>query len=230
MKTRIQELRKQNKVTQEELALALGVTRQTIISLENGKYNASLQLAFKISRFFGKSIEDIFLFEEEELIMWLNQLFIENPIDFEKRCRNRIVYGICFILLGAAAIGLSFAVGNHAMVMYLEQGYKDFMPGFYGGTGFGLAAAGVITIMRNLKYLRNPELKEKRRIYETDERNRMLGLRCWAYTGYTMMLSLYIGILISGFISMTVTKTLISVAAFFAVLLLVFRRLLQKVM
>ena len=53
------------------------------------------------------------------MIMWLNQLFIENPIDFEKRCRNRIVYGICFILLGAAAIGLSFAVRNHAMVMYL---------------------------------------------------------------------------------------------------------------
>ena len=50
--------------------------------------------------------------------MWLNQLFIENPIDFEKRCRNRIVFGICFILLGAAAIGLSFAVRNRAMVMY----------------------------------------------------------------------------------------------------------------
>lgn len=66
MKTKIQELRKQNKVTQEELASALGVTRQTIISLENGKYNASLQLAFKIARFFRKSIEDIFLYEEEE--------------------------------------------------------------------------------------------------------------------------------------------------------------------
>ena len=66
MKTRIQELRKQNKVTQEELASALGVTRQTIISLETGKYNASLQLAFKIARFFEKSIEDIFLYEEEE--------------------------------------------------------------------------------------------------------------------------------------------------------------------
>ena len=61
MKTKIQELRKQNKVTQEELAAALGVTRQTIISLENGKYNASLQLAFKIARFFEQSIEDIFL-------------------------------------------------------------------------------------------------------------------------------------------------------------------------
>ena len=65
MKTKIQELRKQNKVTQEELAAALGVTRQTIISLENGKYNASLQRAFKIARFFEQSIEDIFLYEEE---------------------------------------------------------------------------------------------------------------------------------------------------------------------
>ena len=161
--------------------------------------------------------------------MWLNQLFIENPIDFEKRCRNRIVWNM-FYPCYAAAIGLSFAVRNHAMVMYLEQGYKDFMPGFYSGGPDSPGCAGVISIMRNLKYLRNPELKEKRRIYETDERNRMLGLRCWAYTGYTMMISLYIGILISGFISMTVTKTLISVAVFFAVLLLVFRRLLQKVM
>lgn len=66
MESRIQELRKKNKVTQEELAMAVGVTRQTIISLENGKYNASLQLAFKIARFFGMQIEDIFLFDEEE--------------------------------------------------------------------------------------------------------------------------------------------------------------------
>lgn len=65
MESRIQELRKQNKITQEELASAVGVTRQTIISLESGKYNASLQLAYKISRFFGLHIEDIFLFEEE---------------------------------------------------------------------------------------------------------------------------------------------------------------------
>lgn len=68
MKTRIQELRKSGKVTQEELADALGVTRQTIISLENGKYNASLQLAHKIARFFNMTIEDIFLFDEEESV------------------------------------------------------------------------------------------------------------------------------------------------------------------
>ena len=68
MRTRIQELRKQGKITQEELADALGVTRQTIISLENGKYNASLQLAYKIARFFDKTIEEVFLFEEEEKV------------------------------------------------------------------------------------------------------------------------------------------------------------------
>ena len=65
MESRIQEFRKKNRITQEELAAAVGVTRQTIISLENGKYNASLQLAHRIARFFGLRIEDIFLFEEE---------------------------------------------------------------------------------------------------------------------------------------------------------------------
>ena len=61
----IKELRKQNKTTQDELANMVGVTRQTIISLENGKYNASLQLAYKIAKFFGKTIEEVFIFEEE---------------------------------------------------------------------------------------------------------------------------------------------------------------------
>lgn len=61
----IKELRKERKVTQDELADAVDVTRQTIISLENGRYNASLQLAHKISRYFGKTIEEIFIFEEE---------------------------------------------------------------------------------------------------------------------------------------------------------------------
>ena len=64
MDNKIKELRKQNKVTQDELALAVGVTRQTIISLENGRYNASLQLAYKIAKYFNLSIEDIFIFEE----------------------------------------------------------------------------------------------------------------------------------------------------------------------
>ena len=66
MKTRIPELRKERKLSQEELALAVGVTRQTITSIEVGKYTASLPLAYKIARFFGLTIEEVFDFSEIE--------------------------------------------------------------------------------------------------------------------------------------------------------------------
>ena len=65
METKIQELRKANKISQAELADEMGVTRQTIISLEKGRYNASLELAFKIARYFGKTIDEVFIFEED---------------------------------------------------------------------------------------------------------------------------------------------------------------------
>ena len=65
MDNRIKEYRKQSRITQDELAKAVDVTRQTIISLENGKYNASLQLAHKIAKKFGVSSEEIFIFEEK---------------------------------------------------------------------------------------------------------------------------------------------------------------------
>ncbi len=66
VKNRLEELRKQRGIKQEELAEALEVSRQTIGSLENGRYNPSILLAFKIARYFGMSIEEIFLYEEEE--------------------------------------------------------------------------------------------------------------------------------------------------------------------
>ena len=62
---RLEELRKARGITQEELAALLEVSRQTISSLEKGRYNPSILLAFKISRYFGQSIEDIFLYEED---------------------------------------------------------------------------------------------------------------------------------------------------------------------
>ena len=64
MKTRIKELRKDRKLSQEELAAAVGTTRQTITSIEVGKYTASLPLAYKIARYFGLRIEDVFDFSE----------------------------------------------------------------------------------------------------------------------------------------------------------------------
>lgn len=66
MENRIAALRKERRISQAELAEAVAVTRQTIISLESGRYNASLLLAHKIAKYFGTTIEDIFLFEEEE--------------------------------------------------------------------------------------------------------------------------------------------------------------------
>lgn len=66
MKNKIQELRKEKRITQSELAEAVNVTRQTVISLENGKYNASLVLAHKIAQYFMMPIEEIFIFDLEE--------------------------------------------------------------------------------------------------------------------------------------------------------------------
>ncbi|NLK42793.1 MAG: helix-turn-helix transcriptional regulator [Tissierellia bacterium] len=68
MKTRIRELRQKNKITQEELAEAVGVTRQTINSIEREKYTASLVLAYKIAKYFNLSIEEVFDFSEVEEI------------------------------------------------------------------------------------------------------------------------------------------------------------------
>ena len=65
LKNRLEELRKQRGIKQEDLATALEVSRQTIGSLENGRYNPSIMLAFKIAIYFQMSIEEIFIYEEE---------------------------------------------------------------------------------------------------------------------------------------------------------------------
>ena len=65
MKNRLEEMRRRRGLSQEELALTMEVSRQTISSLENGRYNPSILLAFKLARYFEVSIEDIFIFEED---------------------------------------------------------------------------------------------------------------------------------------------------------------------
>ena len=65
MKNRLEKIRKERGIKQEEIAAALEVSRQTIGSLENGRYNPSIILAFKLARYFDMSIEDIFIYEEE---------------------------------------------------------------------------------------------------------------------------------------------------------------------
>ncbi|MDO4924607.1 MAG: helix-turn-helix transcriptional regulator [Turicibacter sp.] len=65
MKNNLEKIRKEKELSQEELANILEVSRQTIGSLENGRYNPSIILAFKIARYFGLTIEDIFIYEED---------------------------------------------------------------------------------------------------------------------------------------------------------------------
>lgn len=65
MQNRLRELREQHDFTQEDLAILVGVSRQTIISLEKGKYNPSIFLAYKLARAFNLSIEEVFIFNEE---------------------------------------------------------------------------------------------------------------------------------------------------------------------
>ena len=65
MKNRIEAIRKERGILQDEMAKAMGVSRQTISSLENGRYNPSIMLAYKIAKYFGMTIEEVFIFEEE---------------------------------------------------------------------------------------------------------------------------------------------------------------------
>ncbi|MBP3199965.1 MAG: helix-turn-helix transcriptional regulator [Butyrivibrio sp.] len=64
LKTKLHELRKELGINQSELAQAVGVRRETIVNLENGKYNPSLKLAMDIAHYFGKTVEEIFTFED----------------------------------------------------------------------------------------------------------------------------------------------------------------------
>ena len=74
MKNHLEKIRKERGIKQEDLANALEVSRQTIGSLENGRYNPSIILAFKIARYFDMSIEEIFIYEEEN--KWKSQTYI----------------------------------------------------------------------------------------------------------------------------------------------------------
>ena len=65
MKNRIEAIRKERGIRQEDFAKALGVSRQTISSLETGRYNPSIMLAYSIAKYFGMTIEEVFIFEED---------------------------------------------------------------------------------------------------------------------------------------------------------------------
>ena len=138
--------------------------------------------------------------------------------------------GAGFVLLGAMTMGVTALQGGSLPARVLEAEAVEFMAEYYAVLGIALIAAGGALIVKNMRYLKNPELLKKGQVAEDDERNRLLGLRCWAYTGYAMFLVLYVGMLIGGFISPTVVVVLQTVLAVYALLLLVFRTILARCM
>ena len=68
MNNKIEQIRKERGIRQDEFAKLMGVSRQTISSLENGRYNPSIYLAYKIAKYFGMTIEEVFIFDEEEVL------------------------------------------------------------------------------------------------------------------------------------------------------------------
>ena len=89
MKNRLEELRKQRGIKQEDLAKALEVSRQTIGSLENGRYNPSIQLAFKIARYFNMNIDEIFIYDiEAKVLEWLSRAAFKTA-PYSQEWRNR---------------------------------------------------------------------------------------------------------------------------------------------
>ncbi len=160
--------------------------------------------------------------------MWTKQLFEERSVDFERICKTSIGIGIGVVFLGALAVLVVGLERGDLPILYLEEGVRAFMANFYLWMGVGLMAGGLIKIARSRRLLKNPDLKRKQEIMETDERNRELGLRCWAYSGYTMFLLLYLGILAGGFVSMTMVCVLLTVLGVYGLLLIVFRMILQR--
>lgn len=152
--------------------------------------------------------------------MLFERIFGEESFDFEKICKIRIKVGMSLMLLGFLSITIAF----------IGQQEGSDMRQMYTCLGIGLAAGGIGVAVKNRMILKNPDLKRTREIMEKDERNRAIGLRCWACTGYTMFLLLYLGILAGGFLDEMIVHVLLVVEVLYALLLLGFRLLLQRKM
>ena len=143
MKNRLEELRKQRGIKQEDLATALEVSRQTIGSLENGRYNPSIMLAFKIARYFQMSIEEIFIYEEES--KW----------SISKIQKVELFVGV-IVLLGGL---LTYGLGVHQL---LPVPRPDLVV-------YGTTLIGIILILMGCDIFSKPT--KEMQILENDERN-----------------------------------------------------------
>lgn len=143
--------------------------------------------------------------------------------NIEQKIRLRIIYAILLTILGI----VSLYIGTNVALATDNVAYSS---GFYRGTGGGLIAASIITIIRNILLLKNKEALKQREIYESDERNCMIGLKSWSYAGYAMFLLLYIALLFAGCMNVIVMNTILVILAVFALCLFVSKSILKAIM
>lgn len=144
-------------------------------------------------------------------------------MNIKKKIKLRMVYCGVLIVLGIA----SLYVGNFVT---LNSGNAEYSAGYYTGLGYGVIAAAVITLIKNLLLLKNSEKLKEREIYEADERNKMIGLKTWSWAGYAMFILLYIAQMVAGVFNVVIMNTLLVVLAVFALCLFVCRVVLTKMM
>jgi len=144
-------------------------------------------------------------------------------MNIEKKIKIRIIYCVVLIVLGV----ISLYVANFVP---LNSGDAEYSAGYYTGLGFGVIAAGTITIIKNVLLLKNQEKLQEREIYESDERNKMIGLKTWSYAGYAMFILLYVAQMVAGMFNVMVMNTLLTVLGLFALCLFVSRMVLSKLM
>ena len=144
-------------------------------------------------------------------------------MSIEKKIKLRMVYSVILMVLGA----ISLYIGSFVT---LDSGNAEYSAGYYTGLGFGVTAAAIITIIKNVLLLKNPEKLKSREIYESDERNKMIGSKTWAWAGYAMFIILYVAQMVAGMYNVLIMNTLLVVLAVFALCLFVSGTILRKVM
>ena len=141
----------------------------------------------------------------------------------EERIKLRNLYCAFMMILGVVSICVGIYVP-------LDSGNAEYSSGFYVGLGCGVTIAAMLTIIKNLRLLKNQEALQERDIYESDERNRLLGLKSWSYAGYAMFILLYIAMLFAGAINVVVMNTLLVTLGIFALCLFISKTMLKMIM
>jgi len=144
-------------------------------------------------------------------------------MNIEKKIKLRMIYCVILVVLGA----VSLYVGNFVVVNLSDA---EYLSGYYTGFGLAVIASGIITIVQKILLLRNPEKLKAREIYESDERNKMIGLKTWSWAGYAMFILLYIAQMVAGLFNVVIMNTLLVVLAIFALCLFVCGVVLKKIM